>query len=400
MPTYEELKSQRTGIEKICNLLRTHNGLICLIFGILCISIMFLYIPFGAMGTIQKIVVLITCLLFVINVYLFALSRKKKELPHIAHFPKIALTLTCIFALVVAVFKENGSIPFLLMGLVLCIINYSFSLSYSKYWNVPDDLLRKLVKIECLGVIIALLQLIIAFPQLRLAYESATSSDITKFQKSIEDYNKHIEAYNFINIPDSLQDIEVRRAKEYQQKLYAYSLYLAHTNFDNITKPDTLYHSIKNNLWLNSFKIQECKRINYDFIMVHRVEMDAMTLIDKINSYYISTSDSIFFIAGAWKNMLNTISCKLEKNCKNSDNTNKQIEKSSEIIADCTNKNLESSIREKIIDKEIKKITEIFNYQIKEEVKSDMISDIDYLCLDFMKKLDMIQLKHAYKVNF
>ena len=57
MPTYEELKSQRTGIEKICNLLRTHNGLICLILGILCISIMFLYIPFGAMGTIQKIVV-------------------------------------------------------------------------------------------------------------------------------------------------------------------------------------------------------------------------------------------------------------------------------------------------------------------------------------------------------
>ena len=130
------------------------------------------------------------------------------------------------------------------MGFVLCIINYSFSLSYSKYWNVPDDLLRKLVKIECLGVIIALLQLIIAFPQLRLAYESATSSDITKFQKSIEDYNKHIEAYKFINIPDSLQDIEVRRAKEYQQKLYAYSLYLAHTNFDNITKSDTLYHSI------------------------------------------------------------------------------------------------------------------------------------------------------------
>ena len=67
--------------------------------------------------------------------------------------------------------------------------------------------------------------------------------------------------------------------------------------------------------------------------------------------------------------MLNTISCKLEKNCKNSDNTNKQIEKSSEIIADCTNKNLESKKREKIIDKEIKKITEIFNYQIKEEVK-------------------------------
>ena len=114
----------------------------------------------------------------------------------------------------------------------------------------------------------------------------------------------------------------------------------------------------------------------------------------------MSTSDSIFFIAGAWKNMLNTISCKLETNSKNSDNTNKQLEKSSEIIADCTNKNLESSIREKIIDKEIKKITEIFNYQIKEEVKSDMISDIDYLCLDFMKKLDMIQLKHAYKVNF
>ena len=400
MTTYDQQKNQKTGIEKIGNFFKTYNGHICLLLGLLCISFMSQYIPFGAMGTIQKNVVPITCLLFVIDVYLFALSRKKKELPHIAHFPKIALTLTCILALVIAFFKENGSIPFLLMGFVLCIINYSFSLSYSKYWNVPDDLLRKLVKIECLGVIIALLQLIIAFPQLRLAYESATSSDITKFQKSIEDYNKHIEAYKFINIPDSLQDIEVRRAKEYQQKLYAYSLYLAHTNFDNITKSDTLYHSIKNNLWLNSLKIQECKRINYDFMMVHRVEMDAMTLIDKINSYYMSTSDSIFFIAGAWKNMLNTISCKLETNSKNSDNTNKQLEKSSEIIADCTNKNLESSIREKIIDKEIKKITEIFNYQIKEEVKSDMISDIDYLCLDFMKKLDMIQLKHAYKVNF
>lgn len=184
MTTYDQQKNQKTGIEKIGNFLKTYNGHICLLLGLLCISFMFQYIPFGAMGTIQKIVVPITCLLFVINVYLFALSRKKKELPHIAHFPKIALTLTCILALVIAFFKENGSIPFLLMGFVLCIINYSFSLSYSKYWNVPDDLLRKLVKIECLGVIIAVLQLIIAFPQLRLAYESATSSDISELKKS------------------------------------------------------------------------------------------------------------------------------------------------------------------------------------------------------------------------
>ena len=418
MPTYEELKSQRTGIEKICNLLRTHNGLICLILGILCISIMFLYIPFGAMGTIQKIVVLITCLLFVINVYLFALSRKKKELPHIAHFPKIALTLTCIFALVVAVFKENGSIPFLLMGLVLCIINYSFSLSYSKYWNVPDDLLRKLVKIECLGVIIAVLQLIIAFPQLRLAYESATSSDISELKKVIDNFNKHVESYQFANIPDSLQNKEVCRAKEYQQKLYAYSLYIVHADWNsniNINEFNAQSDTIVLNV-LSSHNVEKkdikptvvfmnhiLRRRHYEHIFTKfRIQFNALRnfikLTEDIHSYYSSTSDSIILSAQInWdkandiESSMNIINKDLEEIYECCIESNKIVEKS---------KNFEFSKDAEIRYAETEKLKEKITHLFENESYKNTISGMDDMCLDFINFLNLIQFKYAYNIDY
>lgn len=417
MTTYDQQKNQKTGIEKIGNFLKNYNGHICLLLGLLCISFMFQYIPFGAMGTIQKIVVPITCLLFVINVYLFALSRKKKELPHIAHFPKIALTLTCILALVIAFFKENGSIPFLLMGFVLCIINYSFSLSYSKYWNVPDDLLRKLVKIECLGVIIAVLQLIIAFPQLRLAYESATSSDITELKNVINNFKKHVESYQFVNIPDSLQNIEVCQAKEYQQKLYAYSLYIVHADwYSNINieeinvQSDTvvnilLSHNVDKkdikptvDFMNHILRKQHYKHIISKFGIQFNAVHNFIKLTKDIHSYYLSKSDSTLLSAQInWDkardidNSMNIIIKNLDEISKTLDESNKIIEKS---------KDLEFSKDAEIRYAETEKLKNPITHLFEDESYKNTISGMDDMCLDFINFLNLIQLKYAYNLDY
>lgn len=231
MSTYEELKNRKSLLEKFINFIKSHNGFICIVIGLVCIPI--LCYTFNTMGLVLKSVVVILSLFFIVNIILFVLSRKNKKIPHVANIPKAILFLFLVIALVFAYQKhESTNVVIFTTVVVLCLINYAFSLTYQKYWNVPDDLLRKLVKIEVLAVVIALLQLVIAFPQLRLAYESATSADVVGFKTTVENYYKTIEGSRFVEIPDSLHNIEVIRAKEYQQKIYAYSLYILHADLD------------------------------------------------------------------------------------------------------------------------------------------------------------------------
>lgn len=100
----------------------------------------------------------------------------------------------------------------------LCVVNYVVARTYKNKWDSPNVLFKRLITLETLAVVIATLQLVIAYPQLKIAYETATSDDVNKFQEYLQQFNSHVESFVLVDIPDSLGNEEVIKARNFPKR--------------------------------------------------------------------------------------------------------------------------------------------------------------------------------------
>lgn len=419
MATLDELQKQKPLIDRVLDFLSKNLRLLCILLGISCVLLGgFMWRGLKLQkGIGVEWMFCLVLLFFIINLYLVWSVKHGKDIPEFISTSRGIMTFGLI-VISVALFvvgvdkncRDIRHIVLLITIVLLCLVNYGLSRTYRSRWDMPDVLLKKLVKIESLGVIIAGLQLIIAYPQLQLAYDSASKDDITKFNEDLKQFRSHVEEFIIVDIPDSLVNEDVKTARVFQKQIYAYSLFITNANWDREI-PDK---SLNIDSVLQTLKLDNKERDNlHCIIAMHRIESvnkrltanlfgvdNAVETLSKVEKFYSNHADSTLFLSQIDDESLKTAAKALNElkelshKCKHS-----MIRALSEI-----NKINKDSSRECVkarrLKKEIQKIHNAFKNYYEDPAFTTFINVVDTVCLDYMAFLNIVQLKYAYNVDF
>lgn len=92
--------------------------------------------------------------------------------------------------------------------------------------------IKRIININTLAVIIAFLQLLIAYPTLKMM----TMSKYDKISQTTNRFAEQLKNMEFLSIPDSLLNDDIRTAQQLQKEIYALSLVVANTEWDLVNK--------------------------------------------------------------------------------------------------------------------------------------------------------------------
>lgn len=401
-------------------------GITVSLLGLICLDISFKNI---SLKDIQVYVYAFVLIFFLVNLYFVFLDHRKKELPEILTRGKNAYTVLLLIIAFATFFlpkwfghhNEYGSVLCLLFTVILCLVNYRLTMSYKNNWNMPHDLLNKLVRIEGLGLFIAVMQLFIAFPQLKAAYETLENNDINNLKESLETFNKHLESAVIVDIPDSLMNEDVAKARTYQKELYAYSLFLTHCNlvwdypetdinidsiisnskYDEKTETIVRLTYVQSNFNARMAKITDAldrfnatnKCITNINKLISRIEDDyrkedsLMSIVQTPKVLTIQQWNSIQNVDTLFNTVTKNIHCTINS-CHQKQNYAKNASFKLQLEA------IEESVKgTEAMENEFKRFlnsNEINNY----------ITTCDKVCLQYIQLLNLIQLKYAYGVNY
>lgn len=350
---------------------------------------------------------------FVINLYFIWLMRKGKSLPSLTG--KASVIITILLGLAAIVFtctNENKDIRTLIAIIIFCLINLWMVKSYRDKWGTdnpaPDVLFKKLIGIEGLGVIIAILQLFIAYPQLKAAYQSATSNDVKKLQESIERFQTHVDDFIFVDIPDSLVTEEVKQAQLFQKRLYSYSLAIVNAdwNFEPYqntkirqkngeSKEDYELASQIISLMPYYTSIGDCYTANMQLMEKMCEELIA------IDAYYLKRqrTDGILLETQIQKDRLAELQNQISELDSLSRSTQSQIDVIMQDI-NAIDKNKLNRSTKKRCAKRFKEIEKLKYKQYNNPVLHKCVDNFDKICLDHIEFLNLILLKYAYNVDY
>lgn len=350
---------------------------------------------------------------FVINLYFIWLMRKGKSLPSLTG--KASVIITILLGLAAIVFtctNENKDIRTLIAIIIFCLINLWMVKSYRDKWGTdnpaPDVLFKKLIGIEGLGVIIAILQLFIAYPQLKAAYQSATSNDVKKLQESIERFQTHVDDFIFVDIPDSLVTEEVKQAQLFQKRMYSYSLALVNADWNFEPYQDTAIQSLVKEQTKGKSKEEKELASTYLSLLYYqsignryRANMYMVgKLIEEfsaIDNYYLNHHgiDSVLMVTQIDINTRDEALNQLKKIDRLTTSTNNQSQDLVQKAAqDINNKN-----KQRVL-KDVRKYKELQYKYYSNPVLYEFVGNMDKICLDYIEFLNLIQLKYAYNVDY
>lgn len=121
--------------------------------------------------------------------------------------------------------------------------------------NRLSTALKRLININTLAVIIAFLQLIIAYPTLKLMIMSKND----KIAQTTNRFSEQLKNMEFVSIPDSLMNEDIRHAQQLQKEIYTLSLIVANSNYSSKEKP-----VVETQLFYISCLISKLKNV-YDY---------------------------------------------------------------------------------------------------------------------------------------
>ncbi|MCQ2116976.1 MAG: hypothetical protein MJY76_02415 [Bacteroidales bacterium] len=423
MATLEELQNHKPVIDTISDFFKKQATSIFIIIGVVC-CVLGAFVLNGI--NFQKCIFFLTLLFFIINLYLCWLSKHGKNLPKFIRKSNWIMTLILIAIAVITFFTDkehNIKLPIAII--VLCLVNHVIAGTYKHKWDMPSVLFGKIITLQGLGVIIAGLQLIIAYPQLKSAYKSVSNDQFIEFNKNLNRFYSHVEDYVFVDIPDSLMNEDVRRAKMFQKQLYTYSLFIINANWDRSISvksidADSILQTTKfqNNEDYKQLKKKKNMKLltdyAYNYLALEKIEnvykrlgsnsigakkMDETLL--KITSYYYSnTADSTLLISqinnGVMANTLEALSLINESLSKASNSVKKYRALLNEIYQNPSTDIFIKVSRTKNI---IQSLCKELNNTLAISAYNDYINGLDAMCGEYIAFLNLMQLKYAYKVD-
>lgn len=431
MATLDELQKQKPLIDRVLDFLSKNLRLLCILLGISCVLLGgFMWRGLKLQkGIGVEWMFCLVLLFFIINLYLVWAIKHGKDIPEFISTSRGIMTFGLI-VISVALFvvgvdkncRDIRHIVLLITIVLLCLVNYGLSRTYRSRWDMPDVLLKKLVKIESLGVIIAGLQLIIAYPQLQLAYDSVSKDNITKFNEDLKQFHSHVEEFVTVDIPDSLVNENVKTARVFQKQVYAYSLFIVNANWSTDILADLLnidsllqtQESLKNKV-CKQFKKETQKKQNnaYSKEALRRL-IDASTrlkasllvshgfgeTIFRINEFYLNTVDSNLLLSQINRaNMEKVVD--LQKRLMELDGKylNSLTRASSEIDKINKDSSMDEYAKEEKKKEEVQKVYDAYKEYLEDPTFSIYMKTMDTVCLDYMTFLNIVQLKYAYNVD-
>lgn len=108
----------------------------------------------------------------------------------------------------------------------------------------------KMLFLNILVVVIAILQVIIALPQLKWGYDALTDNDTKRLHNEFVNFRNHNAAITLISIPDSVLNDNIKIVRYYQKEVFLYSSIIS--QFDYTAQ--NVENSNDVNLWLEQFK--------------------------------------------------------------------------------------------------------------------------------------------------
>lgn len=415
MATLDELQKQKPLIDRVLDFLSKNLRLLCILLGISCVLLGgFMWRGLKLQkGIGVEWMFCLVLLFFIINLYLVWSIKHGKDIPEFISTSRGGMTFGLI-VISVALFvvgvdkdcRDIRHIVLLITIVLLCLVNYGLSRTYRSRWDMPDVLLKKLVKIESLGVIIAGLQLIIAYPQLQLAYDSVAKDDITKFNENLKQFQSHVEKFIIVDIPDSLVNEDVKIARVFQKQIYAYSLFITNANWNRDI-------SLNIDSVLQTLKLDNKERDNlHCIIAMHRIKSvnkrltanlfgvdNAVETLSKVEKFYSNHADSTLFLSQIDDESLKTAAKALNELKELSHKCKHSMIRALSEIDKINNGSSKDCVKARRRKKEIQKVHNALKNYYDEPAFNTLIKSMDMQCMDYIAFLNIVQLKYAYNVD-
>lgn len=447
MATLDDLKKQEPLWFKVQNLfkkiIKKNASLLWGIIGILFIVLSIINCrPFSFSNSIQIVLTIIVIALSAFNIYLIRYYKKGTlNTPFSAPSKLIILSIIivlCAIALFVWNLKhtslesDHSSMWIWLISILsLSLLNFVFPRLYQHKWDMPE-VLRPLIHIEGIAVIIAILQLFIAIPQLESSLKASTSEDINSLGEMLITLQQHLDDYNSVEIPDSLVNEEVVQARLFQKQLYSYSLYLyGATSSLEQAKLDQKFFVADSSLiktlidanipikllnedvllLQNINALNYCQNINKILMANCQCLMAINSLQYQILEYYEKSADSVMvahLLLGQTYININTL-LTTYFNGLNSAGQDLYTPKMVKLVNDICSRysNHMNKIDQLIMQIKLHRLNNIVNVAIQKNWNSynislyvEIMKRVDQICLSYSNMLNVIQLEHAYKVDF
>lgn len=205
------------------------------------------------------------------------------------------------------------------------------------------------------------------------------------------------------------------RAKEYQQKIYAYSLYILHANRDydiDIKEINAKSDSVSTILSTNGVAKKDqntfADAMNYMLRMPHYRNLmlkyisqfktinKFVALVDSINDYYSKSDSSLISTQLNLKGLEGLKSYMITQEI-NQEALYKQLNQMNERIED--SKSLDFSSQSRIRYEESEKIRKCLEKLLKDGSFEKTVDSVYNLSTDIIGILNLVQLKYAYNID-